>query len=169
MSEKFQDGPLVAGPIVFELNPNYMSDKTLEPQGQFLVIRMKVTNAGNRPATFVANYQTLSDYSGRVFAPSTTAGLRETGSSQIAAINPGNAFSAGLVFDVPAGTALSGYILTLRASAGSSGISFQLPVGEVTPTPPPPTQGDLNDFARSNGLRVPYPEVPPGQRGAPIG
>ena len=167
--EKFRDGPLEAGPFWFQLNPNYMSDKTLKPQGQFLVIHMDVTNIGRRPATFVANYQTLSDFSGRVFAPSTTAGLRETGESQIADINPGNKFSAGLVFDVPAGTALRGYMLTLRASADSSGISFQLPVGEVTPTPPPLSQGDVNDYARSRGLTVPYPEVPPGQRGAPVG
>ncbi len=170
VTEEFQDGPLVAGPFIFELNPNFMSDKTLKPQGQFLVIKMEVTNVGNRPATFVANYQTLSDFSGRVFAPSTTAGLGETGEPQIAGINPGNAFTAGLVFDLPAGTALPDYILTLRASEGSPGISFQLPVGTVTPAPPPVTQGDANDYARSKGLPfLPYPQVPPGQRGAPIG
>jgi len=126
---------------------------------------MDVTNGGNRPARFIADYQTLTDFSGRVFSPSATAGLRETNNPQVADINPGNKFSAGLVFDVPPGTVLSSYILTFRASAASSGVSFQLPVGNLK-APVTVTQADRDEYARRNGLVVPsylppYPPLPP--------
>ncbi len=49
-------------------------------------------------------------------------------------INPGNAASAGLVFDVPKGTQPNQYVLLLHGSLDSHGVTLSIP-----PPPPPPT------------------------------
>ncbi|GAA3865404.1 hypothetical protein GCM10022381_06420 [Leifsonia kafniensis] len=74
-------------------------------QGSFFQIDLAVKNVGNDSQTFIVNYVTLEDADGKSYDADASATLYAGGDAQawIAAINPGNAVQAPILFDLPAG------------------------------------------------------------------
>lgn len=75
-------------------------------QGQFCLVTVKVQNIGDRAQTLFDGGQYLYDASGRRFSASSEAGIYANPNDQqvfITPINPGNAVTGSLVFDIPKG------------------------------------------------------------------
>lgn len=91
-------------------------------QGQFCLVHMRVENIGTEPQTFDASDQYAHDSDGRKFGADTMA---SSGSAFLQDINPGNAVTATVVFDIPKGDTLTS--LELHDSPFSEGVP--VPVG----------------------------------------
>jgi hypothetical protein len=73
------------------------------PQGQFVVVSMKVTNIGNEPQGFSPSVQKLTDAQGREFENDTSAQIA-LGGSDIPVwdkVNPGNTVDVKVIYDMP--------------------------------------------------------------------
>ena len=73
-------------------------------QGQYVLVTVKVANISDKPQTVFDSNQRLYDASGRRFDADAAAGIyaNDTSSSVfVTPINPGNAITGTLVFDVP--------------------------------------------------------------------
>jgi len=78
--------------------------RAVTAKGEFIVIRMDITNTGNKPQSYFDSNQTLIDEQGREFANDSSA-VRALGSEDWESdLNPGFKIQVALVFDVPAGT-----------------------------------------------------------------
>ena len=96
-------------------------------QGEFVIVRVDVTNIGYEARTLTATDQFLISDKGQRFATS-AATLSLAGSEEIflKKINPGHTVNgASLLFDVPAGTTVAG--VELHDSASSPGVTVKLP------------------------------------------
>jgi len=86
-------GPVVADPEFPELQ------KTAA--GEYIFVKMKVTNVGTEPQTFFSAFNTLSDGSTE-FASDDEAWIYL--GNTLADLNPGDSIDTAVVFDVPVGT-----------------------------------------------------------------
>lgn len=92
-------------------------------QGQFCLVTVKVQNIGDRAQTLFDGGQYLYDASGRRFSASSEAGIYANPNDQqvfITPINPGNAVTGSLVFDIPKGVTPTK--IELHDSAFSGGV-----------------------------------------------
>lgn len=99
---------------------------TEEAQGQFVVVTMTVKNTSDQPQSFSPTGQKLFDAENRSFEPDTTAQIA-LGGSDIPVwdnINPGNAVTVKLVYDMPAGATPAS--IELHDSMFSGGASVNL-------------------------------------------
>jgi len=73
-----------------------------DAQGQFVLVRLDVTNTSDEPQTYFGQNQKLFDTQGREFSNDWEAeiNVNEPGSLS-AEINPGNKISVTVVFDIP--------------------------------------------------------------------
>lgn len=72
-------------------------------QGEFILVRIDVTNTSDRPQSYSGGNQKLIDAQGREFTNDTEAEIY-LNDDVYTDINPGNKFSVTLAFDVPVGT-----------------------------------------------------------------
>ena len=70
-------------------------------QGEYVIVKMTVTNVGNEPQTFFASFNTLSDGS-TVYQSDDEAWIYL--GNTLADLNPGDSVDTAVVFDVPRGT-----------------------------------------------------------------
>ena len=70
-------------------------------QGEFVIVKMTVTNIGTEPQTFFASFNTLSDGS-TVYQSDDEAWIYL--GNTLADLNPGDSIDTAVVFDVPKGT-----------------------------------------------------------------
>ncbi|RDH76980.1 DUF4352 domain-containing protein [Mycolicibacterium moriokaense] len=70
-------------------------------QGEFVLVKMTVTNVGSAPQTFFASFNTLSD--GTTEFSSDDEAWIYLGNT-LADLNPGDSIDTAVVFDVPVGT-----------------------------------------------------------------
>jgi hypothetical protein len=70
-------------------------------QGEFVIVKMTVTNVGDEPQTFFASFNTLSDGS-TVYQSDDEAWIYL--GNTLADLNPGDSIDTAVVFDVPKGT-----------------------------------------------------------------
>lgn len=71
-------------------------------QGQFTLVRLSITNIGDKPQTMFTDVQTVLDAKGRKFTPNSMAGIHIPDNDVwISEINPGNTVQGTLVFDMP--------------------------------------------------------------------
>jgi hypothetical protein len=70
-------------------------------QGEFVIVKMTVTNVGAEPQTFFASFNTLSDGS-TVYQSDDEAWIYL--GNTLADLNPGDSIDTAVVFDVPKGT-----------------------------------------------------------------
>jgi hypothetical protein len=96
-------------------------------QGEFVIVRVNVTNIGYEARTFTATDQFLISDKGQRFATSAaTSALAGSEKIFLEKINPGHTVNdASLLFDVPAGTTVTG--VELHDSASSTGVKVKLP------------------------------------------
>ncbi|QIS07571.1 DUF4352 domain-containing protein [Nocardia brasiliensis] len=74
-----------------------------DAQGEFILVRVDVSNIGNAPQSYFAENQKLIDDQGRSFTNDTAAEL-VVNPQLTTEINPGNKVGVIVVFDVPKGT-----------------------------------------------------------------
>ncbi|WP_232839745.1 MULTISPECIES: DUF4352 domain-containing protein [Nocardia] len=72
--------------------------------GEFIVIRLDVTNTGNEPRSYIDSNQKLFDAQGREFANDSSAVRAVNSEDWKPDLNPGFKIQVALVFDVPIGT-----------------------------------------------------------------
>jgi hypothetical protein len=99
----------------------------VRPQGQFVVVTLSVRNIGKEARTWADGSQYAYDAGGRKFSADSGAGLyvaANSGSTWIDSINPGNAVTGKIVFDIPAGATLTR--LELHDSMLSGGVKVNL-------------------------------------------
>jgi hypothetical protein len=98
---------------------------TTKAQGQFVLVNVSVTNIGNEPQAFSGSDTKAFDSQGREFTASTSAAIYLPSSNSLyTPINPGNKVDGKVVFDVPAGTALTS--IELHDSMFSDGVKVTL-------------------------------------------
>ena len=85
---------------VDEVGGQYLNQKA---QGQYVIVRLKVTNIGDESQTFFGDNQKLYDTKGREFDADGTANAyaNEDATGLLSDINPGNSLSVNVVFDLP--------------------------------------------------------------------
>lgn len=119
------DGPLSFTVRGMDIVPTVaMADAPLEKTaaGQFVVVRMNVTNSSPDPATFIAMFQTLhAGGSTYQIDDEATAYLEGT----YADLAPGASQDVGIAFDVPAGTAPE--FIELHVDPTTAGAQLPLP------------------------------------------
>jgi hypothetical protein len=95
-------------------------------QGQFCLVTMKVTNIGDEARTLDSSSQYAYDATGRRFDANSGASLaaNENDETFINDINPGNAVTGVVVFDIPKNTKLAQ--LELHDSSFSGGVKVSL-------------------------------------------
>jgi hypothetical protein len=105
-----------------------LGDDTLstEAQGQFVLVTITVRNIGKEAQLFDGSYQYLFDADGREFEASSEAAahLGKEANSFLNVINPGNATTGIVVFDIPKGVTLSR--IELHDSMFSEGVEVSL-------------------------------------------
>ena len=76
---------------------------TKQPQGQFCLLALRVTNIGDTQQYFSDSDQKLLNSEGTQYSPDSTATLYHSNNSNVwlAQINPGNSVEGVLVFDIP--------------------------------------------------------------------
>src|SRR5664280_2259058 len=118
--------------IVTSLQPpkTYFTDRrgTIETaQGEFVIVRVNVTNIGYQARALTATDQFLINDRGQRFATSAAiSSLKGSEKIFLEKINPGQTvYDAPLLFDVPAGTTTAS--LELHDSGSSSGVKVKLP------------------------------------------
>lgn len=100
---------------------------TQTAQGEFVVVRLNVTNIGYEVRSVTATNQFLIDAQGQRFATSATASsLPGAEKILLEKINPGNTvYDVPLLFDVAAGTTIAD--IELHDSSSSAGVKVRLP------------------------------------------
>jgi len=93
---------------------------TATAQGLFVIFRLTVRNTGNEPRSYFGQNQKLIDRDGREYEASTMAELYINTDVQSNGINPGNAITVDMPFDVPPDMVMS--VLELHDSAFSAGV-----------------------------------------------
>ncbi len=104
--------------VAGDLSNQFMRE---EAQGEFLIVRMTVTNIGDEAQTFFATNQKLMA-AGREYDADGVVAMW-TDSSNVE-INPGNSIEATAAFDVPVGTVPE--LISLHDSAFSGGVDVRL-------------------------------------------
>jgi hypothetical protein len=96
-------------------------------QGEFVIVRVNVTNIGYEARTLTATDQFLISGKGQRFATSAAiSSLKGSDQLFVEKINPGQTvYDAPLLFDVPAGTTMAS--IELHDSASSGGARVKLP------------------------------------------
>jgi hypothetical protein len=96
-------------------------------QGEFVIVRVDVTNVGGEPKTLTATSQLLVNDKGQRFAPSAAiTSLKGAERVFLTRINPGSTVAGTpLLFDVDAGTTIVG--IELHDSMSSTGVQVALP------------------------------------------
>ena len=96
-------------------------------QGEFVIVRVNVTNIGYEARTLTATDQFLISAKGQRFATSAAiSSLKGSDQLFVEKINPGQTvYDAPLLFDVPAGTTMAS--IELHNSASSGGARVKLP------------------------------------------
>lgn len=97
-----------------------------EAQGEFCIVELTVRNIGTDARRFADGSQKAKGAEGNTHAADTGAGVVVNGNGDAVwnVINPGNAISAKIVYDVPPGTALTS--LELHDSPFSGGVTVAL-------------------------------------------
>ncbi|MDG4667997.1 DUF4352 domain-containing protein [Mycobacterium sp. 236(2023)] len=99
---------------------------TTDAQGVFVVVKLQITNIGDRPQNFFGQNQKLFDTAGRQYDPDTRADMyMNVGESIMGDINPGNSITREVAFDVPPDSRLT--YLQLHDSMLSGGVKMALP------------------------------------------
>jgi hypothetical protein len=100
---------------------------TQTAQGEFVVVRLNVTNIGYEVRSVTATNQFLIDAQGQRFATSAAASsLQGAEKILLEKINPGNTvYDVPLLFDVAAGTTIAD--IELHDSSSSAGVKVRLP------------------------------------------
>jgi hypothetical protein len=94
-------------------------------QGQYCVVAMNVANIGKEPQTIFSSNQKAFDTQGREFSNDTTAEIYAPDTQTwLKEINPGNALSGTVYFDVPKDATLD--YIELHDSAFSGGVKVYL-------------------------------------------
>jgi hypothetical protein len=98
-------------------------------QGVFVLVNVKVKNTGDEAQTFDSSPQKLHDAAGRQYDADGAAAMYLGGDAKsfLEQINPGNAVTGVVIFDVPKGTKLNE--LELHDSIFSGGVT--VPLGGV--------------------------------------
>jgi hypothetical protein len=127
MNEEVVDGTFAFKVTAVTTEPTWEGE-SLPPQGIYVYVIMHVTNIGKTSQTYHADYQRLVDGEEREYSPAISAMKSHLVPSATTPIdiNPGNSPVAALFFDVPKGTQPSQYVLLLRASPDSSGVTVAL-------------------------------------------
>ena len=94
-----------------------------EAQGEFCIVELSVRNTGNDARRFADGSQKATGPEGHTYAADTGAGVVVNGNGDAVwnVVNPGNAITAKIVFDVPAGGTLTS--LQLHDSPFSGGVT----------------------------------------------
>ena len=99
---------------------------TTDAQGVFVVVKLQITNIGDRPQNFFGQNQKLFDTSGRQYEPDSRADMyMNSGESIMGDINPGNSITREIAFDVPPDSRFT--YLQLHDSMLSGGVKMALP------------------------------------------
>lgn len=119
------DGPLAFTVDTIEVTPSVSSiefpvDKTAT--GEYVVVRMTVTNTSDEPATFLGTFQKLIA-EGTVYSIDDEATFYAGGA--LAELSPGDQAEVAVVYDVPPGT--DPEVIELRADPLSPGVEVSLP------------------------------------------
>lgn len=126
LGERVRDGALEFVVTAVKPGPALIGtpDFGVKPQGEFLLVTIEVTNIGREPATLFGDNQYL--YAGeRKFSADTEAAVYLDDTQTLAEeINPGNALTGVLVYDVPRGTTPTH--IELHDSAFSGGVTVTL-------------------------------------------
>ncbi|GAB2934639.1 hypothetical protein GCM10027047_33850 [Rhodococcus aerolatus] len=93
-------------------------------QGEYVVVRLDVTNVGDRQQLVDQSAQKLIDAQGRQLSPDTGATFAIDTDNAFTEVNPGNSVQVALVYDVPVGTTPT--TLELHDSAFSGGTEVSL-------------------------------------------
>lgn len=72
-----------------------------DPQGQFVIVSVSVTNTGTTAEYFFADNQKLIDEQGREHSSSSAAVHLDQGQVLLQQINPGNTLEGALLYDIP--------------------------------------------------------------------
>jgi Domain of unknown function (DUF4352) len=100
-------------------------DFTHEAQGKYCIVRVQVTNIGDKSQTFSGSNVTLIDAAKNQFTADTGAAMyMDNAQSVFSPINPGNSVEAQVAFDVPRETVPD--LLDLHDSPFSSGVRVQV-------------------------------------------
>jgi hypothetical protein len=94
-----------------------------EPQGQYCIVSLTVENISTKKQVFSDSYQDAIGVDGAVYGADTAAGVieNETGIAVFNTINPGNAVSAKIVYDIPSDASIAK--LELHDSPFSGGVT----------------------------------------------
>ena len=97
-----------------------------DAQGEFSIVTMSVTNIGDEPQLFTDSDQIGFNSQGQQLSADTTAGIyaNEDGQGFLEEVNPGNAITVKVVFDLPAGETLTA--IELHDSSFSGGVEVSL-------------------------------------------
>ncbi|HLS39845.1 MAG TPA: DUF4352 domain-containing protein [Ornithinicoccus sp.] len=95
-----------------------------EPQGQFVLVHLSVTNIGDEAQSFFDGNQKLVDDRGRTHETSSAAMWLEDNDLWVNDINPGNTVEGVLLFDIPEDATPAQ--LELHDSAFSGGVTVDL-------------------------------------------
>ncbi|MGC0141928.1 DUF4352 domain-containing protein [Pseudactinotalea sp. Z1732] len=96
-----------------------------QPQGQFVLVYLEVTNTGSAAETFWTSEQGLVDTEGRTHSADDSAALLlDDGEFLLTEINPGNTARTALVFDIPADAEPAA--VELHGSMFSRGVTVNL-------------------------------------------
>jgi hypothetical protein len=106
-----------------ELGDQYLKETA---QGTFKLVKVSITNIGDKAQTMFDSNQKLIDDKGRSFEPNSSAALMMEGNSDvwIKPINPGNSVKGVLVYDMPVGAVPT--MIELHDSAFSGGVKVNL-------------------------------------------
>jgi Domain of unknown function (DUF4352) len=128
VGEQVQDGSFTFTVTDVQTGVQALGESFLrtEAQGEFVLVRVTVTNVGTDSTTFIGANQTLLDSQGREFTADSSAALMNVPDSEsfFTPINPGNTVEGVLVFDVPEG--LSPATIELHESMFSGGAVVSL-------------------------------------------
>jgi hypothetical protein len=96
------------------------------PQGQFCLVTLRVANIGREGRGFAEGFQKAIGADGDVYAPDSAAGLivNAGGATVWTNLNPGNNFTATMVFDIARTATIAE--LQLHDSAFSNGVTVSL-------------------------------------------
>jgi hypothetical protein len=99
---------------------------TDQPQGQFCVAEMRVSNISTEPQRFADGVQKAIGPEGNVYAADTGAGVVANGNGEAVwnVVNPGNALTVKVVWDIP--TTASVATLELHDSGFSGGVTVRV-------------------------------------------
>ncbi len=130
MGQSVRDGQFSF--IVASVQPpsKFLTDRagtTQTAQGEFVIVRLSVTNIGYEPRTVTATDQFLISGQGQRFATSAAiSSLQGSEKILLEKINPGNTvYDVPLLFDVAAGTRIAD--IELHDSISSAGVKVKLP------------------------------------------